>query len=77
MMEIRCDCAGYLEKMNYSNVTLILVHFIDACKCCYRAFSQLSPITDCILSVSPPVRLSARLFCVFANSKTKSCPKLA
>jgi len=32
MMEIRCDCAGYLEKMNYSNVTLILVHFIDACK---------------------------------------------
>ena len=31
-------CAGYLEKMNYNNVTLILVHFIDAgikadCRC--------------------------------------------
>jgi len=36
---VLCDYTGYLDKMNYSNATLILVHFIDAGKCDCRTYA--------------------------------------
>jgi len=68
--------------MNYSNVTLILVHFIDAGEsvCIWNGtLSQGDTITDYnyTLSLDLSFYLSIRLFCVCADWRIKSCPKLA
>ena len=67
-------CAGYLEKMNYSNATLILVHFIDAGKsvstepCLKQVPLQIASRLSFTVSVHPPVRL----FSVCSSSTTES-----